>query len=386
MVLVLAILAGLSALLTLWQWLATWRFPLHQRFPRHSPAPSAPAITVIKPLKGLDSHTIHCLQSWLQQQYSAPVQILFAVASEADPACPEIRRFIAAHPGADCQLVLCPDSLGINAKVSSLIQARRRAKHPVIVVSDDDVLVPPDFLENLVLPFAGPNTGLVNCFYRFANPVTLPMRLEAVAVNADFWSQVLQGRMLQPLDFALGAVMAIKSGDLDKIGGFESVADFLADDFQLGNRIARLAGKRIELCPLVVDCLSEPSGWREVWSHQLRWARTIRASKPGPYAASVLSNATIWPLLWAACYPSVCSWVTLAICLCLRIFTAFLHQRRLGMVPGQSAFWWLPPFKDLFQFAIWIGAFAGNKIRWRNQQFHLQRDGRLVPSPSRIGN
>src|SRR6185369_5879846 len=117
------------------------------------------------------------------------------------------------------------------------------------------------------------------------------------AINADFWSQVLQSRSLKPIDFALGAVMALRRQALNKIGGFAALSDCLADDYQLGHRIAR-CGYDIGLCPVVVECWSEPMGWKAVWKHQTRWARTIRVCQPVPYFFSMLSNPTLWPLLW----------------------------------------------------------------------------------------
>ena len=320
---------------------------------------------------------LDCLRSWLTQDYPGKVQVLFGVASLTDPACHSVRRLIAETPNCDAELVHCPESLGVNGKVSSLIQMQRRAKYDFVIVSDSDVFVPRDFLRNVLAPLREPEVGLVNCFYRFANPANFAMHCEAVAVNADFWSQVLQGRSMQPQDFALGAVMATRRGDLEKIGGFESLVNFLADDFQFGNRIARIAGKRIDICPVVVDCLSPPVSSGEVWAHQLRWARTIRACKPLPYAASILSNATLWPLLWAVVQPGKWSLATLAGCVLLRIILAADLQRRLGSVPGQAKYFWLPPVKDLFQFLLWIGAFAGRHVVWRGLRYRLLSDGRL---------
>ena len=266
----------------------------------------------------------------------------------------------------------------MNAKVSSLIQLLRLAQHDVIVVSDADVLAPPDFLLHAVAPLGEPEVGLVNCFYRLANPVNTAMRWQAVAINSDFWSQVLQGQSLAPLDFALGAVMATRREQLRRIGGFEGLADFLADDFQLGNRIVRAAGNRIALCPVVVDCFSAPMNWRESWAHQLRWARTIRVCKPLPYALSILSNATLWPLLWWVAQPDRWSLVILVMCLFTRIVMAQDLQTRLGHVRGQVWYWWLAPVKDLLQGGLWIAAFFGNRIVWRGRELRLQRDGRLV--------
>jgi ceramide glucosyltransferase len=371
-----AILAVLSALLALWQWVATWSFPLHQRVTQPE---FTPPLTLLKPLKGLDDNIIGCIRSWLAQDYPAPVQVLLGVASSDDPVCAAVRELLAACPGLDVRLVICPESFGFNAKVSTLIQLQRLAKYDHLVISDADVLVPRDFLLNVVAPLRNGEVGLVNSFYRLANPTTLAMRWEAVAVNADFWSQVLQGGTMQSLDFALGAAMATRRGELEKIGGFESLADYLADDFQLGHRIARVAGKRIELCPVVVDCLSPPMSWNEVWEHQLRWARTIRACKPAPYAASILSNATFWPLLWAVCQPGVWALATLSGCVLLRVVSTLAMQTRLGPVPGQAGHWWLAPVKDLLQFALWVGAFAGSRVTWREQRFRLLSDGRLSP-------
>ena len=171
--------------------------------------------------------------------------------------------------------------------------------------------------------------GLVNCFYLLANPSTFAMQWEAIAINADFWSQVLQAQSLKPIDFALGAVMAIRKQQLAEIGGFAALADCLADDYQLGNRIAR-KGYRIALSTVPVECWSEPMGWAAVWKHQLRWARTVRVCQPLPYFFSILSNPTLWPLLWVAAKPSPISVGFLLLCLFLRIVTAWHLQRRLS--------------------------------------------------------
>jgi len=321
---------------------------------------------------------LNCLRSWATQDYSGPVQLLLGTATEDDPACELVRRLIREHPGANARLIVCGESRGANGKVSSLIQLMRAAHHDVIVVSDADVLAPRDFLVNALAPLRDPEVGLVNCFYRLANPSTVAMRWEAIATNADFWSQVLQGRSLWPLDFALGAVMATRRAQLEAIGGFESLADYLADDFQLGNRIARMAGKRIALSPLVVDCLDAPMNWGKAWAHQLRWSRTIRVCKPLPYAFSILHNATFWPLLWAVAQPMKWSLITLAVCLLVRVVTAQMLQNRLGAVKRQGRFCWLAPVKDLLQFVLWALAFFGSHIVWRGHRFRLQRDGRLT--------
>ena len=395
---VLAVLALLSLALALWQWLAARRFPLHQRT---AEADFAPAISLLKPLKGCDDTTAESLQSWFSQNYSGQMQILLGVADANDPACNIAREIIARNPMCDAQLVICEKLAGANAKVAKLAQLEKLAKHNLILVSDADVRVPPDFLANLAAPLRDEKTGLVNCFYRLANPSTTAMRWEAVAINADFWSQVLQSQTLKPLDFALGAAMLIRRDALAKIGGFQSLADCLADDYQLGHRISQ-NGHRIELCPVVAECWDAPMNWRDVWKHQLRWARTIRVCQPLPYFFSILSNATLWPLLWLVSglskwlpmtYPNapvdsfryfeikiaLFEGMILAIMsLMIRIVLAENLQRRFTPERNLVSPFWLVPVKDLLQAAIWFCAFAGNTVEWRGRKMTLRRDGTLV--------
>ena len=155
------------------------------------------------------------------------------------------------------------------------------------------------------------------------------MQWEAIAVNADFWSQVLQSRSLKPLDFALGAVMAIRRQQLQEIGGFAPLVNCLADDYQLGNRVAR-HGHSIAISPVVVECWSAPMGWTDVWKHQLRWARTIRVCQPAPYFFSLLSNATLWPLLWLIVRPAAPVAACGFFCFLVRVLTALNLQQRLN--------------------------------------------------------
>jgi ceramide glucosyltransferase len=305
--------------------------------------------------------------------------------------CRVVRELQQAFSNIDSQLIICGPLSGPNAKVSKLAEIERLAKHDLLIVSDADVLVPPDFLSNIVQSFRRAPTsaeasseqerkdaacGLVNCFYRLANPTTLAMQWEAIAINADFWSQVLQSKSLKPLDFALGAVMATSRKQLQEIGGFAGLVNVLADDYQLGNRIAR-RGYKIELSTVVVDCIAEPMDWAAVWKHQLRWARTIRVCQPAPYFFSILSNATLWPLVWLLIRPGP---IPLGLCIgswIVRIGSALELQKRLVQSRKHFVYWWLVPGKDLLQMAIWLLAFAGNRIEWRGEKMRLKRDGTL---------
>ena len=370
----LGCLAVVSCLLSFWQWLVARRFPLHKRGPV---PPSSQAVTLLKPLKGCDETTEACLRSWFEQEYNGPVQLLFGVASAQDPVCEVVRKLMEEYPGQDAHLILCDPLAGTNLKVAKLALLEARATAELLVISDADVKVPPDLLVNVVAPLVQPEVGLVHCFYRLANPVSSAMRWEAVAINADFWSQVLQSRSLKPLDFALGAVMATRRTWLSKTGGFAALADCLADDYQLGNRIAKRGGK-IVICPVVVECWSAPMTFCQVWNHQLRWARTIRVSQPWPYFLSILSNATVWPLLWLALQPGWLSGALALWCLGWRMWVARDLQERLTERTPKPSLAVFAILKDLLQAGIWVMALLGNRIEWRGERLRLRRDGTLV--------
>lgn len=382
---ILGALAVLSLVLLLWQWLVAVRFPLHRRVADSS---FSPGVTLLKPLKGCDATTEESLRSWFAQNYPGPIQILFGVASASDPVGQIVNKLIPEFPAKDAQLIICGPLIGANAKVSKLIELERLAKHDILIISDADVRVPVDFIANLVVPLSSSRrreeaeTGLVNCFYHLANPSTLAMKWEAVAINADFWSQVLQAQSLKSMDFALGAVMATRKKQLAEIGGFTALADCLADDYQLGNRIAK-KGYHLAISTVPVECWSEPMGWAAVWKHQLRWARTIRVCQPLPYFFSILSNPTLWPLLWLAMKLAPISLAFALVCFALRIASAWHLQQRLSQSPTTNhpspiTFPpWMPILKDLLQTAIWLLAFLGNHIEWRGQRMRLRRDGTL---------
>ncbi len=416
MILLIALgaLALLSMSLLAWQVLAAARFPLHRREMKTS---FVLPITLLKPLKGCDEYTRECLKSWLTQNYSGPLRILFGVADGADPVCEVVRSLLKEFPSVDAELVITPEELGANAKVSTLIQLYRRClakdakgtkeettslpSHPsrdLVCISDADVRVPPDLLANAVAPFRDERVGLVSSFYQLANPATFAMQVEAVAINADFWSQVLQSNTLKPQNFALGAVMVTRTSHVDTMTGFADLADYLADDYQLGNRVVK-SGDRVEMTPIVVECWDSPANWKQVWDHQLRWARTIRVSQPLPYFCSVLSNVSLWVAVFAVAvwsrtmyrvapgYPwhvdflwLIAGALVLVVGFAARIVAAKLLIERLtkNLFPWKRGHAVIA--KDFLQFGIWLAAFCGNRVGWRGRKFRVLRGGKLIPA------
>jgi ceramide glucosyltransferase len=366
-------LAVLSAGLNVWQWAAAGRFALHRRTGKRD---STPGLTLLKPLKGGDEATRACLESWFTQDYPGPLQILFGVSDAGDPVCEIVRTLQKNYPHRDSELIFCDPILGANAKVSTLTYLEKKAKHPFWIISDADVFVPQDLLSEIAQPFTRNDVALVNCFYKLSRAKNDAMVWENIGVNADFWSQVCQSNSIKPMNFALGAVMAVRREPFEKLGGFKTLLNQLADDYQLGRRLAE-AGHQIELSNIVVECRESARSYCEVWKHQLRWARTIRFCQPGPYFASILSNATLWLILWAAAggWKSV---LLFDLCCLIRPLTAMHNAWRLTRNPAQTFEAMFAPLKDVLQFAAWLCAFSGNTVTWRGETFHVKRGGELM--------
>jgi ceramide glucosyltransferase len=218
---------------------------------------------------------------------------------------------------------------------------------------------------------------LTHCLYRLTGSQELAGRWETFIVDADFWSQVLQHRSFGPLRYALGAAMAFRRSDLESIGGFEVLADHLADDHQLGRRITSL-GRRTELCPIVVDSHLGPTNWPSAWRHQLRWATTIRVCQPIPHFFSILANGTVWSAaaLAVATSPSMIAMaVTLLI---LRLIQGLALEARFNQRPIRWRDAWLPWMKDLLQVPVWFLALFQRHVLWRGHRYRVQRNGRLI--------
>lgn len=350
-------------------------------FQKPLPAPAIPGsggITVFKPVKGLDLESRECFKSFLMQNYH-PYQVLFGVADPGDPVLPlleELRK--AASPG-QVEVILCPEVLGHNPKVSILRQLEPHARFDLMVVADGDVKVGPDFLGRMATALQDPRVGLVSCPYRGGRNDSLGSLLEALTISADFIPSVAVAHYVEGIRFALGAALAFTRTALEKIGGFAVLGDYLADDYQLGWRIHQ-AGFDVKLLPYVVETVNPRLSFGDYWAHQLRWARTYRVCRPKGYFAFGITHALVFSL--ALCLASgPASWslalvaATLALRLGLAWFSEIVCLRGNLALPGLL----LLPLKDLFSFALWLASFLGNEVAWKGTHFRLTRDGLLAP-------
>ena len=342
------------------------------------PAEALPPVSILKPLKGTDpniyeSFRSHCLQNYPEYE------IIFGVSDPNDSAVASVKQLQREFPERTIRLVVSPNKLGPNVKVSNLEQMLPAARYQHLLVNDSDIRVEPDYLRRIVSPLVDERVGMVTCLYRGVAAPTLGSRLESLGISADFCAGVLVARQLRgEIRFGLGSTLWLSGrADLERIGGFKSIADFLADDYELGRRIAGL-GLQVVLSDVVVEThlpAYDLLGFRA--SHQLRWARGVRDARVGGYIGLVSTYGLMWALLaLIATHAAPWSWafvgvtVLLRLAVALSVGSAVLEDRHLlGNL-------WLLPIRDLIAVAVWIASFAGHTVTWRGDRFEL-RKGRL---------
>jgi ceramide glucosyltransferase len=335
-----------------------------------------PSISVLKPLKGLDIELFQNLSVLCQQNYNR-YQVIFGVAAADDPAVAVVRELQAAYPNADIELVVDGRIYGSNHKVSNLHNMYQHAKHDVIVIADSDIRVGTDYLRGLVKPLKQSGTGLVTTLYRARNGGGLATLVESLFINTDWCHMVLVARKVERTSYAFGATIAMKRKILDEIGGFLPIVDYLADDYQLGQRVVD-RGYQAVLADQVLETVIYLGSWRRLVQHQLRWARTYRICRPGGYFGSVLTHATLWALLNVLFHGfSAASLLVSGGVLALRhASAAILCWRYLRTETSIWELLLLAP-KDLFISFIWFLAFAGDTVTWSGRRFRVFRSGRM---------
>jgi ceramide glucosyltransferase len=338
-------------------------------------------VSILKPLKGNDPEMYENLRSHCQLQYPE-YEIVFGVSDIEDPALVSVERLRKEFPQRAIRWVLCPKTLGANLKVSNLAQMVPQASYECLLVNDSDIRVPSDYLQMVINPLTDPEIGLVTCLYRGRARSTLGSRLEALGISTDFAAGVLTARALEGgIRFGLGSTLAFRRRELCAIGGFEALADYLADDYELGSRIAQL-GLKVKLSEVIVDTCLPPYSLSEFFLHQLRWSRAIRDSRPAGYWGLVLTFGLPWALLAVLVSKGAgWAWVLLGATGLARLLTALVVGR--GVLEDRQTTRWmlLIPLRDLLAVPIWIASLAGNRVTWRGMRFRLRR-GKLEPDPS----
>jgi ceramide glucosyltransferase len=343
--------------------------PMHSR--------SGRGVTVLKPLCGAEPDLEANLASFCVQAYPGPVQIVFGVSEAGDPAAVIARRLIARFPDADIELAIGAETHGANPKISNVMNMVSRAKHDTIVLSDSDIKVDRPYLRQVVAALEAPGVGLVTCLYRGISDSGLWSRLGAMAINHHFLPSVLVGLRLGLARPCFGSTIAIRRETLDRIGGFGSFANRLADDYAIGKAVRDL-GLHVAVPPLIVDhACSEPT-WRALVRREVRWGRTIRLIDPAGHAGSIVTH----PLPFALAAVALNGLDTIglgivALGLVCRVLAPVQIDRMCGSHGGSL---WLTPFRDLLSFVMFLASFLPGRVMWRGQRFAVRSGGTLTPT------
>lgn len=345
------------------------------------PAAEIP-ITVLKPVCGLDAELMANLRSFCDQDYGA-VQIVFGLRDADDPARQVVERLIADFPQRDLALVVDGRARGANHKASNLANMMRAAKHEVLLISDADVRVRRDFLRSVAACFADPRVGAASALYAGVgaggSAGGLPSQLGAMFVNDWFLPSVLVSCASQEIDYCLGATMAVRRELLERIGGFEALEPYLADDYMLG-KLVRAQGAEVRLLPTLVETVVHEPTFRDLLLHELRWARTIRSVQPVGYALSFVTDALpiavllgllVYAVTGSLAYPAA----GIAVVLGLRLLLHYAVRASLGL--RQPAMPWLLPLRDCLTFAVRAASFAGQRVSWRGRELSVASGSRL---------
>jgi ceramide glucosyltransferase len=347
--------------------------------------PFAPGVSILKSLKGLDPGMMEAFRSHCRQSYTGQYELIFGVASLSDPAANAVRQLIAEYPKRAIRLIECPQQLGTNGKVSSLVQLVPHARFKFLLINDSDITVSSRYLEQVMACFAPADSGgkaakevgLVTALYRGRAHHTLASQLEALGIATDFQAGVLLSKWIERgLHYGLGSTLALRRETLDKIGGLLPLVDHLADDYELGARVSA-AGYRVVLSDEVVETNIAAYGWRGFLDHQLRWARTVRDARPWGYAGLIFTHGLGWALLnLLASGASPLSLWLLGLSFCLRIALAMTVGAEVLSDRQVLPSLWLLPLRDLIAMSVWVAGFAGNTIVWRGERFAL-KNGKL---------
>ncbi len=349
--------------------LATVRFFSRER--SRPPSEFRPPVSILKPVRGLDFGSYENFSSFCRQDYEE-YEILFCVNEMSDPAVPVIRRVMAEFPQRRIRILSGAPQLGTNRKVNNLALLAREARHDFLAQSDADVRVGPNYLREVMAPFADPAVGVVSCFYRGITEPTLAAELEAIGAASDFFGGALVADWMEGVTFALGASVATTKTWLGKIGGYENMADFLADDYEIGNRVHKAGGK-VLLSREPVWTMYPALNFREFWEHQVRWARTNRLLRPASFFGLIVTHGLPWAVAAAVVAPTaLISAGYLTAYLVLRLAAAWtvgiwgigddVLRRKL----------WLVPMRDAVHFVVWLAAFTSNRVKWGGVEYAIE--------------
>ncbi len=334
-------------------------------------------VSIVKPLKGIDPGFEENLRTFCEQDYPE-YEVLLGFSDPADDAIPRVNRMAATLPGCNVRTVIGTGLPCVNRKVSNLEGLVESARHPILAISDSDMRVDRSYLERSMAEYySARNVGLVTSLYKISNPESIGAALESLTIALDFIPSVLVARRLEGVTFGLGASLVLSKKALEEIGGFAAIGNYLADDYQLGNRLWK-RGYSIVLSRNVIENVAGPMSVADFCRHQLRWARTYRASRPKGFAGYGITHMVPFSLLLLVAEgPTDFSLSVLGSAVMVRYVLAYVLHRKV--IHSRQWLKWLVlvPIKDILGFGIWAWSFTSRTVSWRGSKYRILKHGKL---------
>ncbi len=339
------------------------------------------AVTLLKPLHGAEPRLADNLAGFLDQHYAGPVQAVFGVGHADDPAVATVTALRRAHPLADIALTTGPRLAGANAKIGNIAAMMAATRHDILVLSDSDMMVGPDYLATLLAALDAPGIGAVTCLYNGRGDAGVWSAISAAAISYTGLPNMVMGLSTAIAQPCMGSTIAIRRETLEAIGGFARFADVLADDYAIGDAVAAL-GLKVAVPPMLLTHACADTSFSALWHHHLRWSATIRAVAPKRHAGSGVTHALAFALL-ATIFLPLPGAALIVLALAARLLVAHSADRIGGV---RSRFICLLPIADCLEFAVYITSLVTRKIDWRGSQLRIVGNGRIAdrnpPTPN----
>jgi len=376
----LLFLIGLSLGYIFCSTFCTWIFFKKNRQGRKDSATALPPVSVIKPISGLEEGTLANLMSFCDQDYP-DYEVIFSLSEEEEFMISLLEDLKKSLPKRNIRWIISNQNKGPNYKVGNLIGAVREANYEILAVSDGDMRVDRNYLKQVVRLLLQEKVGLVTCLYRGTHIQNIFSGLLSLTVQTDFIPNVLLDHRLEGISYAFGATILTTKEVLKSFGGLETLEEYLADDYEIGNQVHK-KGYRICLSPHLVDHIFSTKNFKEYFLHHLRWAITQRVCRPVGYFASIITHSVFLAAVFLVLEGFSLAAVTLFFFICgLRLLT-FIYFNKTVFGNGEvTPYLWLIPFNDLLNTVLWFASLLTNTVHWRGRRFRVLRGGKIIELP-----
>ncbi|MDJ0730575.1 MAG: glycosyltransferase [Crocosphaera sp.] len=340
-----------------------------------TPQNFTPPVTVLKPVRGLEKNLKHNLRTIATQDYP-DYQVIYSVQDPQDPAYLIIKDIQAEFGRDRISVVISRVEAGANGKVNNLLGAMEAACHDIIIISDSDTRLRSDYIATIVEPLANPEVGCVCTPFKVTKADSWYEKMELLTMNADFMPSVMFAEVTGASNSCLGPSIAIRRSTLDKLGGLESLADYLVEDYEIGRRVWT-SGQKMVLLPYMIDVVVDLASWKNWWSHQVYWDQNTYLARPGAFISTILIRSIPFALIFAVLRWDLIGLEVLMATILIRIITAAMVAQEMGDKETIKSLYLLP-FRDAVGLVFWGLAFTQRTVIWRGVEFKLTSHGKMV--------